>query len=99
MMTNQEIIDVVAHFYTGGKVQADCAQHQTGWVDCPAPVWDFINNIYRPKPEPQTYWAVLDEDGYGHIRPTKEDAEKTFARVATTPFANVTIKQLVEVQP
>lgn len=48
---------------------------------------------------PLTVWAVVDEDGYGHIRPTKEDAEKTLARIATTPFANVTIKKLVEVSP
>lgn len=63
-MTPKEIIAVLQHFEAGGEVQVKSINpHITKWEDTDHPLWDFVNQVYRPKPKPLDLWVNIYPDG------------------------------------
>lgn len=74
-MTPKEIIAVVQHFDAGGEVQVKSINpHITKWEDTNRPLWDFVNQVYRPKPKPLELWINVYSDGLTGCAYTSEDA-------------------------
>lgn len=67
MMSDTDIIEVVAAHATGKKIQQRDADHpELGWRECPFPNWDFYRVDFRVTPEPRKprEWKIcLDENG------------------------------------
>lgn len=77
-MTPREIIAVVQHFDAGGEVQVKSINpHITRWEDADCPLWDFVNQAYRPKPKPLELWVNVYDDKEYRTHESKERALKS----------------------
>jgi hypothetical protein len=61
MMTDDEILEVVAAHKEGKKIQVQSITDRNLWYDEPAPTWNFANHNYRVAPEPRKpreWWLI-----------------------------------------
>lgn len=77
-MTIDEMIAVMQASKEGAVIQ--CRRTgDTKWETAQGPVWNWLSYVYRVKPEPREWYAVLDCDGFGDVYPDKATAERDAA--------------------
>jgi hypothetical protein len=98
-MTHDEMITVITHHKSGGKIEYRLKADVT-WKDAPSPWWDFDEFDYRAKPEPLAAWIIYNETAQNVLRfcgssqiPTKLLLE--YQR--KYPDLQITLKKFVEV--
>lgn len=94
-MTPNEMITVLRHFETGGKVQFRIISRvpDLDWQDAVSPIWNFDEFEYRIKPKPLELWVNLYPDGTSSPYETKKEAlaaKKDYAEARTVHMREVT---------
>lgn len=59
MMTDQEIINVIAAHQEGKTIQYKDS-YSGEWIIATSPSWNFADSDYRIKPKPREWWFVKD---------------------------------------